>query len=186
MPLCDSHLFVEGVNHLLDHCKVSSVPHYCVFKDCMDGHLLKLKSKYSNVLRNWIFAFHELLALIIKIKTKKFEVFYFTCNESKIYESFTFGNKLQKCTFSPYSYFLRFTCESNLFYFNLMNVSFINYWFNLLCNCTFYFLKSIFFESVTYLLIKITLDWIELFVELQWIGASIKVYDSAYTSCSYV
>ncbi len=27
-------LFVEGVNdHLLDHCQVSSVPHYCVFKE---------------------------------------------------------------------------------------------------------------------------------------------------------
>ncbi len=33
----------------------------------------------------------------LKIKTKKtFEMFYFTCNESKIYESFTFWNKLQK------------------------------------------------------------------------------------------
>ncbi len=35
--------------------------------------------------------------LIIKMKTKKlFEMFYFTCNESRIYESFTFLNKLQK------------------------------------------------------------------------------------------
>ncbi len=31
------------------------------------------------------------------MKTKKtFEMFYFTCNESKIYESFTFWNKLQE------------------------------------------------------------------------------------------
>ncbi len=34
---------------------------------------------------------------MIKIKTNKtFEVFYFTCNESKIYESLNFLNKLQE------------------------------------------------------------------------------------------
>ncbi len=52
-------LFVEGVNdHLLDHFQVSSVPHYCGFKErdthnlyCMAGHLLKPKCKYSNILR---------------------------------------------------------------------------------------------------------------------------------------
>ncbi len=41
--------------------QVSSVPHYCGFKEqeiptiqyCMDGHLLKLKCKYSNILRYW-------------------------------------------------------------------------------------------------------------------------------------
>ncbi len=27
---------------------------------CMDGHLLKLKYKYSNILRYWMFDFHEL------------------------------------------------------------------------------------------------------------------------------
>ncbi len=58
-------LFVEGVNgRLLDHCQVSSVPHYCGFKErdthnlyCMDGHLLKLKCKYSNILRYWFLTF---------------------------------------------------------------------------------------------------------------------------------
>ncbi len=30
-------------------------------------------------------------------------MFYFTCNESKIYESFTFWNKLQEKTFSWHS-----------------------------------------------------------------------------------
>ncbi len=59
-------LFVEGVNdRLLDHCQVSSVPHYCAFKEqemprilyCMDGHLLKLKCKYSNILRYWFLTF---------------------------------------------------------------------------------------------------------------------------------
>ncbi len=57
-----------GVNdRLLDHYQVSSVPYYCGFKAqeilylyCMDGHLLKLKCKYSNILRYWIFDFHEL------------------------------------------------------------------------------------------------------------------------------
>ncbi len=34
---------------------------------------------------------------MIKIKTKKtFEMFYFTCNESNIFESFTIWNKLQE------------------------------------------------------------------------------------------
>ncbi len=59
MTLCDL-LFVEGVNdRLLGHCQVSSVPHYCGFKEqdiyiveyCMGGNLLKLKYKYSNILR---------------------------------------------------------------------------------------------------------------------------------------
>ncbi len=58
-------LFVKGVNdRLLDHCQVSSVPHYCGFKErdtqklyCMDGHLLKLKCKYSNILRYWFYTF---------------------------------------------------------------------------------------------------------------------------------
>ncbi len=36
----------------------------------MDGHLMKLKYKYCNILRYWIFDFHELQALIIKIKNK--------------------------------------------------------------------------------------------------------------------
>ncbi len=38
-------------------------------------------------------------------------MFYFTCNESKIYESFTFWNKLQeKMNFSRHSNLLRCTC----------------------------------------------------------------------------
>ncbi len=41
---------------------------------CMYGHLLKLKYKYFKIL---IFDFHELQALIIKIKTNKktFEIY---------------------------------------------------------------------------------------------------------------
>jgi len=49
-PLCG------GVtDRLLDLCQVSSLPHYCGFKEkeipriYMDGHLLKLKCKYSNI-----------------------------------------------------------------------------------------------------------------------------------------
>ncbi len=76
---------MEGVNDcLLDHYQVSSLPHYCGFKEqeivnlyCRDGHLLKLKCKYSDILRYWIFYFHELQALIIKIETKKL-LKYFT------------------------------------------------------------------------------------------------------------
>ncbi len=39
-------------------------------------------------------------------------MFYFTCNESKINESFTFWNKLQEKTFSRHSNLLRCTCIS--------------------------------------------------------------------------
>ncbi len=63
-PFSVMTLFVEGVNdRLLDHCQVSSVPHYCGFKEqeiytqhlyCMNGHLMKLKCKDSNILRYWI------------------------------------------------------------------------------------------------------------------------------------
>ncbi len=61
-------LFVEGVkDRLLDHGQVSSVPHYCGFKKqdahnlySRDGHLIKLKYKYSNILIYWISDFHKL------------------------------------------------------------------------------------------------------------------------------
>ncbi len=43
-------------------------------------------------------------------------MFYFTCNESKIYESFTFWNKLQeKWTFSRHSNSLRCTCTVHIY-----------------------------------------------------------------------
>ncbi len=62
-------LFMEGFNvRLLDHFQVSSLPHYFSFKEqeipgnlyCMDGHLMKLKCKLSNILRYRIFDFHVL------------------------------------------------------------------------------------------------------------------------------
>ncbi len=54
-------LFVEGVN---DHCQVSCLSPLLWFQRtrdthnlyCMDGHLLKLKCKYSNILRYWFLA----------------------------------------------------------------------------------------------------------------------------------
>ncbi len=54
-------------------------------------------------------------------------MFYFTCNESKIYESFTFWNNLQeKLTFSRHSNLLRCTCieaRAGLYFRRSMNTS---------------------------------------------------------------
>ncbi len=64
---------------------------------------MKLKCKYYNILRYWIFDFHEHSNLIIKIKTNKQQqqkhVQCFTCNASRIYETndnFTFLNVPKK------------------------------------------------------------------------------------------
>ncbi len=53
-----SIFFMEGVNdRLLDHCQISSVPHYCGFKEQDISRiytvwdLMKRKPKYSNILR---------------------------------------------------------------------------------------------------------------------------------------
>ncbi len=55
-------LFVKGVNdRLLDHCQVSSLPHYCGFKEQeIPGIYTVGGSKYSNILRYWMFDFHEM------------------------------------------------------------------------------------------------------------------------------
>ncbi len=54
-------------------------------------------------------------------------MFYFTCNESKIYESFTFWNKLQeKMNFFKTFYFI----EMHLY---IMYILFISYKMHLLC-----------------------------------------------------
>ncbi len=63
MTLCDLPSLWRVNVRLLDHCQVSSLPHYCGFKEqdipgfytVGDGHLMKLKYKYSNILRYWIF-----------------------------------------------------------------------------------------------------------------------------------
>ncbi len=54
--------------------------------------LIDLRKYNKFIFEILIFDFHELYTLIIKVKKKK-------CNESKIYESFTFWNKLQKNNF---------------------------------------------------------------------------------------
>ncbi len=59
-------LFVEGVNdRLLDHYQVSSVPHYCGFKEQEIPRIYtvwmviygKPKCKYSNIVRYWFLTF---------------------------------------------------------------------------------------------------------------------------------
>ncbi len=68
-PFCSDTLWltllVEGVNdHLLGHCQVSSSPLLWFQRTrdtrnlySMDGHLLKVKCKQSNILRNWFLTF---------------------------------------------------------------------------------------------------------------------------------
>jgi len=86
--------FVEDViDHLLDHCQVSSVPYYCGFKEQEIPRIYTVGvviywNSNVNILIFWETDFWLW-------KQKNFEVFYITCNESKIYESFTFWNKLE-------------------------------------------------------------------------------------------
>ncbi len=106
-------LFVEGVNdRLLDHCQVSSVRHYCAFKEqeiprMYTAWMVIYWISNVNILIFWDIGFLTFISceVLSSKKKKTFKVFYFTCNESKIYESFTFWNKLQEWTFSPYSNF---------------------------------------------------------------------------------
>ncbi len=94
-------LFVEGVNdRLLDHCQVSSVAHYCGVKE-QEIYTVWMVIYWNlnvNILIFWDTDFWLSLAVSSNHQNKKttFEVFYFTFNESKIYESFTFWNKLQE------------------------------------------------------------------------------------------
>ncbi len=104
---------------VLDRCQISSLPDYCGFKEqeilylyCRNGHLMKLKCKYSNILRYWIFDFHELQALITKIKTKQ-PLKYFTLHVMNLeYMNVSlFEISYKKLTFSRYSFiFLRCAC----------------------------------------------------------------------------
>ncbi len=106
-------LFVEGVNdRLLDHCQVSSVHHYCGFKE-QEIHriytvwMVIYWNSNINILIFWDTDFW--LSLVVSSnhqkKKKTFEVFYFTCNKSKICEGFEISYN-KKITFSPYSNFL--------------------------------------------------------------------------------
>ncbi len=104
-------LFVEGVSyHLLDHCQVSSVPLYCGFKEQEIPRMYTVWMVIywnSNVNIQIFWDTDFWLSLAVN--------FYFTCNESKIYESFTFWNKLQEKNaknFFTIFHFFRCTCIS--------------------------------------------------------------------------
>ncbi len=84
MPLCD--LLLWGVSMIV-HCQVSSVPHYCGFRE----------QEITTIYTVW-------MVIYWNSNVKKYFL-YFTCNESKIYESFTLWNKLQYKKNSPYSFF---------------------------------------------------------------------------------
>ncbi len=115
-------LFVEGVNdRLQDHCQVSSVPHYCGFKEQEIPRMYTVWMVIywnSNVNIQIFWDTDSLLLLAVSSNhlnnKKKFEMFYLTCNESKIYESFTFWNKLQekKILFHHILIFFRCICIS--------------------------------------------------------------------------
>ncbi len=117
MTFCGLTLFVEGVNvHLLDHCQVSSLPHYCGFKEqeipriYTVGMVINWNSNV-NILIFWDTVFWLSWA-VSSNHQKTFEMFYFTCNESTIYESFTFWNMLQEKMnfFTTSTNLLRCTC----------------------------------------------------------------------------
>ncbi len=58
--------------------------------------------------------------LSLAVSSNHQNVFYFTCNESKIYENFTFWNKLQeKSNFFTIFQFFRCTCEWVCFFIRL-------------------------------------------------------------------
>ncbi len=110
-PLCLT-LFVEDVNdRLLDHYQVSSVPHYCAFKEQEIPRIYTVRVViYWNTNVNIIIFWDTDFWLSLAVSSKKLFKFYFTCNESKIYESFTFWIKLQeKMNFFTIFFFFRST-----------------------------------------------------------------------------
>ncbi len=73
---------------------------------CRDGHSMKLKCKYSNILRYWItFYFHELYALIIENKKNIYIFKCFTLHVMNLEYM-----KVSLSTLSRYSNVLRCTC----------------------------------------------------------------------------
>ncbi len=100
------------------------------YPQCMDGHLLKLKCKYSNILRYCIFDFHELYALIIQIKTKKL-LKCFTLNVMNLnnIKNITLWNKLQE-KINFFMIFIFFLCTCIFKYITFLN-GFIVIIFNL-------------------------------------------------------
>ncbi len=84
-------LFVESVNdRLLDLCQVSSVPHYCGFKEQEIPRIYSVgmvinSNSNVNILIFWDTGFLTFMLQSSKLKQKTFEMFYFTCNESKTF-----------------------------------------------------------------------------------------------------
>ncbi len=111
---------MEGVNdRLLDHCQVSSVPHYCGFKEqeipsIFTVWMVIYWNSNVNIQIFWDTGFWLSLGVSSNHQNENkntFEVFYFTCNESKIYESFTFEiSYKKKWTYSPFYFIFRCTC----------------------------------------------------------------------------
>ncbi len=76
------------------------------------------------------------------------EDFYFTCNESKIHDIFTFWNKLQeKCTFSPYSILSIYrSIDRSIFVLSIILFSFyLSFYFHSIYHSNF---RSIFHSIV--------------------------------------
>ncbi len=100
-------LFAEGVNErLLDHFQVSSVPQYCAFKEQIPTIYIVWMVIYWNSNVN-ILMFRDTDFWLSLAVSSNHQKFYFTCNESKIFEI----SYKKKLTFSPYSNFLRCTCS---------------------------------------------------------------------------
>ncbi len=100
------------------HCQVSSVPHYCGFKEQEIPRIYTVWiviywNSNVNILIFWDTDFWLSLAVSSNHQNIYFffKCFTFTCNTSKISERFTFLiSYKKKWTFSPYSNFLRCTC----------------------------------------------------------------------------
>ncbi len=76
-------------------------------------------------------------------------MFYFTCNESKIYESFTFWNKLQeKITFSRHSNLLRCTCMYICIY-----TVYIYIYIYIICICVYIYIYIYIYNIYIYIYI---------------------------------
>ncbi len=100
ITFCD--LLVEGVSDfLLYHCQVTNLPHYFGLKKqeipgiYTVGMVIWWNSNV-NIIIFWNTGFLTFVSSNQKKKKKTFEMFYFTCNESRIYESFTFWNVTKK------------------------------------------------------------------------------------------
>ncbi len=80
-------LFVEGVNdRLLDHCRVSSVPRYCAFKE----------QEIPTIYTVWMVIYWNSNVNILIFWDTDFWLSLTVSSNHQNYESFTFWNKLQE------------------------------------------------------------------------------------------